>query len=365
MNAPAFISSRLKFKSRVSLWATALSSFIMIVAVSVASGYRKTLHASISELVSDMVLTDSATLRFSPWLMAELQSVDGVESVSPVVSYPGVVRSGDDIDGVLFKGVESSSIRIPKRLAQRLSLSEGDEFLAYFIGDRLKARKFNVGEIYSPSVELDDALVVYVPIAEMRRVLAIGEDEATAIEIRLEERCRSRERMIYTAGELGYVSGLYAKSSAESYASVFDWMQLVDMNVVVIIVLMCLVAAFNMISGLLIMIMRSTSAIGMLKALGMDNGGVRRLFLRILSRAVLAGLAIGNAAALLFCVLQGSTHFIKLDPANYFVSYVPVRVSPAYILLADLLAWALVMLLLLIPARQISKVAPAEGIRNE
>lgn len=365
MNAPAFISSRLKFKSRVSLWATALSSFIMIVAVSVASGYRKTLHASISELVSDVVLTDSATLRFSPELMADLESVDGVESVAPVVSCPGVVRSGDEIDGVLFKGVESSSVRIPMRLAQRLSLSEGNEFLAYFIEGKLKARKFNVGEIYSPSVELDDALVVYVPIDEMRRVLSIGDNEAVSIEIRLEDRCRSREHMIYKAGELGYVSGLYAKSSVESYASVFDWMQLVDMNVVVIIVLMSLVAAFNMISGLLIMIMRSTSTIGMLKALGMDNGGVRRLFLRISSRAVLIGLAIGNAAALLFCVLQGSTHFIKLDPANYFVSYVPVSVSPAYILLADVLAWALVMLMLLVPARQISKVAPAEGLRNE
>lgn len=365
MNAPAFISSRLKFKSRVSLWATALSSFIMIVAVSVASGYRKTLHASISELVSDVVLTDSATLRFSPELMAYLKSVDGVESVVPVVSCPGVVRGGDDIDGVLFKGVEASSIRIPKRLAQRLSLSEGDEFIAYFMGDRLKARKFNVGEIYSPSVELDDALVVYVPIDEMRRVLSIGPDEASSIEVRLEERCQSRESMMYKAGELGYISGLYAKSSAESYASVFDWMQLVDMNVVVIIVLMCLVAAFNMISGLLIMIMRSTSTIGMLKALGMDNVGVRRLFLRISSHAVLIGLAIGNAVALLFCALQGNTHFIRLDPANYFVSYVPVSVSPVYVLLADVLAWALVMLLLLIPARQISKVAPAEGIKNE
>lgn len=365
MNAPAFISSRLKFKSRVSLWATALSSFIMIVAVSVASGYRKTLHASISELVSDVVLTDSAAVRFSSALIAELESVDGVSGVEPVVSCPGIVRSGDEIDGVLFKGVESSSVRIPNRLAQRLSLSEGDDFLACFIEGKLKARKFRVEQIYSPAVELDDALVVYVPISEMRRVLSLDENEATALEVRLEEDFRSREQMMYKSGELGYVSGLYARSSAESYASVFDWMQLVDMNVMVIIVLMCLVAAFNMISGLLIMIMRSTSTIGMLKALGMDNVGVRGLFLRISSRAVLIGLALGNAAALLFCLLQENTHFIKLDPANYFVSYVPVSVSPVHILLADVLAWALVMLLLLIPARQISKVAPAEGIENE
>lgn len=365
MNAPAFISSRLKFKSRVSLWATALSSFIMIVAVSVASGYRKTLHSSISEMVSDVVLTDSAAVRFSSALIAELESLDGVSGVEPVVSCPGVVRSGDEIDGVLFKGVESSVVRIPNRLAQRLSLSEGDDFLAYFLGDKLKARKFRIGQIYSPAVELDDALVVYVPISEMRRVLSLNGNEATALEVRLEERFRSREQMMYKSGELGYVSGLYARSSAEAYASVFDWMQLVDMNVMVIIVLMCLVAAFNMISGLLIMIMRSTSTIGMLKALGMDNGGVRGLFLRISSRAVLIGLALGNAAALLFCLLQENTHFIKLDPANYFVSYVPVSVSPVHILLADVLAWALVMLLLLIPARQISKVAPAEGIKNE
>ncbi len=118
-----------------------------------------------------------------------------------------------------------------------------------------------------------------------------------------------------------------------------------------------------MISGLLILLFRHISTIGTLKALGMANKQIAGVFLRVAARIVLAGMVIGNGAALLFCLLQDSTHLIRLNPENYFVSFVPVHIDPALVALVDVLAFAVIMLLLLIPTLFISKVDPAKTVR--
>lgn len=369
MRADRFIASRIRFKGKVSVWATAISAFIMIVSVSVASGYRKALRDAISDIVSDVVLTDTTAIRLSPALDSSLAAVSGISSYEPVIIEAGIVRSGELLEGVVFKGVPSLTerlqVRVPEKLARKLRLSPGDALLSYFVGEKVKLRKFTVAEVYTPTVELDEALIVYCPLADMQRLMGYAEDEAGALEIRLTDEFRTREGMAWKAGEIGYSTGKLAASSSYKYANLFDWMQLIDMNVVAILLLMALVAAFNMISGLLIMIMRSTPTIGTLKALGMGNGGIGRTFLRVASRSTLLGLAAGNAAALLFCLIQGATHFIRLNPANYFVSYVPVSVNIGAILLTDVAAWAVIMLLLLIPSRQISRIDPAQSVKGE
>ena len=130
-----------------------------------------------------------------------------------------------------------------------------------------------------------------------------------------------------------------------------------------ILVLMTIVAGFNMISGLLILLFRNISTIGTLKALGMTDLSISAIFLRVSSSLVLKGMGIGNALALLFCMLQGSTHMIRLNPENYYVSFVPVHLNPAGILLADLSAYLVIMLLLLIPSLYVSRVDPALTVR--
>ena len=136
-----------------------------------------------------------------------------------------------------------------------------------------------------------------------------------------------------------------------------------DFNVLFILILMTIVAGFNMISGLLIMLFENISTIGLLKTLGMTDRAIAKVFLS--SSAVLAikGMAIGNALAIIFCVVQSTTHVLKLDPVNYFVSYVPVHPDMGLILTADVIAFAAIMLLLLIPCLFISKVDPAETVR--
>ena len=156
-----------------------------------------------------------------------------------------------------------------------------------------------------------------------------------------------------------------ATSSVSRYPQLFDWLNLIDFNVLFILVLMTIVAGFNMISGLLIMLFENISTIGLLKALGMTDRSIAKVFLSSSAVLVAKGMLAGNVLALLFCLIQGTTHLLKLDPANYFVSFVPVDPSLGLILLADLAAFAVIMLLLLIPSLFIAKVDPAKTVKAD
>ena len=162
-----------------------------------------------------------------------------------------------------------------------------------------------------------------------------------------------------------WIHVLVATAAVDRYSTLFDWLNLIDFNVGAILILMTIVAGFNMISGLLILLFRNISTIGTLKALGMTDKGIAGVFLRVSSRIVLIGMAAGNALALLFCLIQGSTHLIRLNPENYFVSFVPVKVDLLSVLAADAAASAAIMLLLLIPSMFISKVDPSETVKSE
>ena len=151
----------------------------------------------------------------------------------------------------------------------------------------------------------------------------------------------------------------------DRYPQIFDWLNLIDFNVLFILVLMTIVAGFNMVSGLLILLFRSISTIGTLKSVGMTDRSIAKVFLRVASRIVWKGMAIGNGIALLFCVLQRETHLLKLNPQNYFVSFVPVHLNLPAILVADAAAYIVIMLLLLIPCLFISRVDPAQTVRAQ
>jgi lipoprotein-releasing system permease protein len=158
---------------------------------------------------------------------------------------------------------------------------------------------------------------------------------------------------------------LVASSLLDKYPQLFDWLNLIDFNALAVLLLMTVVAGFNMISGLLILLFRNISTIGTLKAMGMTDKSISSVFLRISSNLVLKGMLIGNAVALALCAVQSATHVLKLNPENYFISYVPLKVNVPMILLADALAYGVIMLLLLIPTGFISKVDPAVTVRAQ
>lgn len=371
-----FISDRLRFKGKMAVWAIAVSFLIIIVSISVAGGFRREIRNGVSEIAGDIQITDihqnyysdSDPIRTDLPSVDEILKVRGVSSISPAVYRAGIVKSEEGIKGVLFKGIPTDSssldVKVPSKIAKSLRLSQGDDLTAYFVGEKVRVRKFRVSEIYESIIDSEENLIIYASIDDLRRLNGWSADEASALEITLDEAYRSRVLMNEKEAEIGALCyPLMASSSAHRYGNMFDWLDLIDFNVLAILVLMILVAAFNMISGLLILLFRSISTIGILKTMGMSDSRIAGVFLRISSGIVLKGMAAGNLAAFLICGLQSALHIIKLDPSNYFVSFVPVEINVLQILIADAAAYAAIMVLLLIPSLFISRIDPADTVR--
>lgn len=387
MDVSLFIASRIRFKGRLAMICIAVSFLVMIIAVAVSSGFRNEIRDGISGFSGDIMITPvnmnyigetSPIGRYPSWL-DNVSSLEGVKELHPAVYRAGIVKNADNIHGVIFKGVESfgedtigsMTVMLPSRLAAMLSLEPGDDMPAYFIGERVRARKFKVASIYEPVADMEDVMVVYASIADMQRLNGWAEDEVSSMEILLKDRYRNVREMQAISDKVGFTifssaseddDTVVASSAVESYPQLFDWLDLIDSNVLFIMVLMTVVAGFNMISGLLIMLFENISTIGLLKALGMTDMSIAKIFLASSSVIVLKGMAAGNLLAFAFCAVQGLTHFLALDPANYFVSFVPVHIDIGLVLLADLAAFCVIMLLLLIPSLFIAKVDPAKSV---
>ena len=378
MRAERFIARRLRFKGRLAEVAISVSFFVMILSLAISGGFRAEIHQGISDIAGDVRLSGSEEpLEIRPSYYEQLLGIAGVEKITPAVWKPGIVKGESDICGVLVKGTpmpDSCSLQaiIPEQLGKKLALKEGDRFTTYFIEDKVRARRFTVAGTYQGITDSNDALVVLVPLADMQRLCGWTEEQASVLEVDLKERYSSEIDSQLKADEL-YLTSLtshkededilQAATARRRYPQLFDWLDLIDFNVVAIIFLMTIVAGFNMISGLLILLFRHISTIGTLKAMGMGNRSIAGVFLRVAARIVFLGMLAGNAAALLFCFIQGSTHFIRLNPANYFISFVPVHIDPSLVLVVDIVAFGAIMLLLLIPTLFISKVDPAKTVR--
>ena len=365
----------------------AVSFLVMIMAVSISSGFRYTIRDGIAAVTGDIgilpahrsVEGEEMPVCMSDELLVEIGSMPGVRSVRPVAIRSGIVKQGDVIHGVLVRGTADFAdtaalgVRIPRRLAEITGLGAGDEMLTYFIGDKVKVRKFKVREVVDGGVlALDENLVVEARLEDVRRLCGWDETACSSYEVVLSPQARGQAADL--AGEIGTKlllsqeeadNDLMTITSRNRYPQVFDWLDLLDFNVLFILLLMTLVAGFNMISGLLILLFRNISTIGLLKTLGMTDRSIAAVFLRASSTLVLKAMAIGNVSAFVLCLIQGVTHLIKLNPENYIVSYVPVHLDVPMILAADVFAYLAIMLLLLIPSLFISRVDPARTVKAE
>lgn len=392
MDASYFIARRLRFKGKIATACIAVSFLVMIIAVSVSGGFRNEIRSGLSSLTGDIrimppnqnVLDESSPIEVEPAYLPYIKKVEEIDRIVPVIYRAGIVRQDGNIHGVLFKGVPVEefpvdvpdstqlAVCIPGRLAQIAGLKPGDSMSSYFVGETVKARRFNVASVYESIVETDDKLVVYVSLLDLQRLNGWSDEFVSSMEVILKEDSRDERDIQEAAEEVGSLINLYssedeasviAVSSVSEYPQIFGWLDMIDFNVFFILLLMTIVAGFNMISGLLIMLFENISTIGLLKSLGMTDKAIAKVFLSSSAVLTIKGMAMGNAIAILFCVIQNSTHLLKLDPANYFVSFVPVRIDLGLVLAADAGAFVVIMLLLLIPCLFISKVDPAETVR--
>ena len=364
--------------------AIAVSFLVIIVAVAVSSGFRSAIREGVAAMTGDiriepLVQADGEPVPMPRHLPSEsaIQALPGVVSLEPVAVRAGIVKAGDIIHGVLVKGTErpdsALTVSIPHRLSEITGLGVGDALTVYFIGEKVRVRKFTITAEHRDLLEMDDNLIVQANLADIQRLNGWSADEVSCLELGVREDL-SRKAVDDLAGEIGnrlILSGfpeeesLYVSSAVRRYPQLFDWLDLLDFNVLFILLLMTVVAGFNMISGLLILLLRQISLIGTLKTLGLDDRGIGRVFVRTGAGVVLKGMLAGNLLGLLFCLVQGTTHLIPLDPANYFVSWVPVHLNLPLILATDVAAFALILLFLWIPTRVISRIDPARTVKAD
>ena len=286
MRAERFIADKLRFKGRLATVAISVSFFVMILSMAIAAGFRSEIRTNISEISGDIQLSGSSEpMDTRPSYCDKLEAVAGLRSITPVIWKPGIVKGADDICGVMVKGIpmpDSCSMQasIPRELAKRMKLNVGNPVTTWFIDDKARARRFTVSDIYDGIIDSDGALIMKVPLSDMQRLCGWEADQASALEIMVVPEISDGWMLQSKASELNRLSYdshgeeediLHASTTRDRYAQIYDWLDLIDFNVLTILLLMTVVAGFNMISGLLILLFRHISTIGMLKSMGMSN----------------------------------------------------------------------------------------------
>ena len=379
-----------------------LSVAIMIVAIAVVSGFKQEIRSRVTGFMGSVMLVQpgqtpinehypfSENLTYRETLQAE----PGVTDVAGVAWRSGLIKTDTNIDGLYFKGVDSlykldffrdclvegelpdyhgrisNDILLSRPTAQKLGFGVGDDVVAYFIGEEVKVRKFRLCGLYEAGLEEIDNRMALADRRHVQRLNGWAGDEVSSIEIRLRpdvpiERMADRidEFVFAHAGEDD--TALYVTQVKKLYGHLFDWLTLLDFNVLMILALMVVVAGFNMISALLIILFEKISTIGLLKALGMTSREVGKVFLLRAWQLVAKGMLWGNVVGIAVCLIQQWTKLIKLDPASYFVNAVPIHLSIGQLLLLNLAAAALLMLLISLSTRFISRISPDRTMRVE
>ena len=259
---------------------------------------------------------------------------------------------------------------LSKNIASKLNLKTGDSFLCYFVGENIRFRKFYITGIYSTNFEDYDKLFVVTDINLIKRLNDWDDDEVSGIELLVNDYDRLDE--IHQRVFLDMMTyrdhkdnTFLARSIKELNPMIFNWLELLDMNVVVIIILMFVISVFTMISGLLIIILERTNMIGMLKTLGARNISIRKTFLYVSSFLILKGMFWGNVIAIAILVIQKNFGLIKLDPETYYVSEMPVDINILYILLINTGTLILSIVAMIGPSYLIAKIYPAKSLRFE
>lgn len=416
MKVYRFIAERLQKKekgvagekklSRVStgigLFSVAISITVILIAISVVSGFRSEIRSKASGFMGAIVLTPpgqpalnckyptSDSVSFFPQIL----DIKEVESIHGVVYSSGVLKNDDNIYGAFFKGVDSlynfsffesslvegklpdysgkisNDILISRRMADRMNYKVGDNMVAYFIGDEVKVRKFKVCGIYDAQLEDIDNTLTLIDRRQAQRINGWSKSEFSTFEINLKrnsdiEKTSDKIEQIIFDKQQEKDPPLFVSSVLQLFSNLFDWLNLLDFNMMIVMILMLAVAGFNMISTLLIILFEKISMIGVLKSLGMTNAGVNKVFRRVAFGIVGKGLIYGNIAALVLCVIQKYFKIITLNPENYFVKFVPVRINFGYFVAADLLSVVIIMAIMMLSSFFISKISPDRTMRVE
>jgi len=414
MNFPYFIAQRL-IKGRkeetsfsrpiniIAIIGIATGLAVMILAVAILTGFKQEIREKIVGFGSHIQIMNfdsnisyettpvSDTQSFIP----ELKKTPGIRHVQVFATKAGIIKTDEEIQGVVLKGVGSDfdwsyfssnivdgtvftvsdtartdKVIISKKISDMLRLKTGDSFAMHFVQDPPRMRKFTVSGIYETSLEEFDKIYVLCDIWHIKRLNGWNETMVSGFEVFIDDFDDLQAMTGEVRDAIGYrvaeeETQFKVTSIRSKYPQIFDWLNFQDINVIIIIILMLVVAGFNMISGLLILILEKTNMIGILKALGSDDKAIRKVFLYQASYLIGKGLLWGNLIGLGIAYLQLSTGIISLDPSSYFIKTVPINLELSHILILNAGTMAAIILMLLVPSQLISRITPVKAIRYD
>jgi lipoprotein-releasing system permease protein len=414
MNLPYFIAAKL-IKGRregtsfsrpinvIAIAGIALGLAVMIIAVATLTGFKKQItdkvvgfgsHIQLLNLDSNISFeTNPVTLNDT--FLTEVKTQPGVKHVQAFATKAGIIKTDEQIQGVVLKGIgpdfdwsyfrsnmtdgsvfmlsdtatsASTKVIISSKIASLLKLKTGDSFAMHFIQDPPRMRKFTISGIYETSLEEFDKIFVFCDIRNIRRLNGWEDNQVSGLEVFIDDFDNLAEITENLAIGVGYRIDenqvrVKVTNIVEKYPQIFDWLNFQDLNVVIIITLMLLVAGFNMISGLLILILEKTNMIGVLKALGSEDKMIRRVFLYQAAYLIAKGLFWGNLIGLGLAFFQLKTGLISLNPATYYLKTVPINLSVIHLLLLNAGTMTVILFMLLIPSQLVSRIMPVKAIK--
>lgn len=388
---------------RFAIPSIALSLCVMLLTVSVVSGFKGTIRDLVSLVSGDVILSEyqktfsdlDAKITLTDTSIEAIQSIPYVESVRPIVQSAGIIKTDSSFYGVGIIGLDNRCdlrkydpvivdgampdwsitggnndlpIVISSELSETLQAKLGDKIRLYLTNPKITVRAFKVAAIIE--MGRSEQPMVYVPMGTLRKSLHWTSSTYSRLEIFIKPSYQvawAADRLTHYFSQNEDLGGqhLGVTIAQELNADIYTWIDMIDSNVVILLFLMAAVCVFTLINCLLILILDRTQSIGIFKALGCGDRFLESLFIAISFRIVLRGVFWGNIVALTLAVYQYYTHSFALDPANYYVSYVPVTFSWWQWLLINISTIVLSLLVLLIPVRIISRIHPSQAMRFE
>lgn len=414
MNLEYFIAKRIHFEKkgernvsrpavRIATIGIAVGVAVMLVAIAVVVGFKQEIRNKTIGFSSHIQITnfdnnnsfEMQPVKVNDTLMEQLKAVSEVKHVQRFVTKPGIIKTEEDFQGMVLKGVgpefdweffksslvegeilnlndsaSKNEVIISKVLADMLKLKLGDPFFTYFFQDQIRARKFTVKGIYSTNFAEYDKLFILTDIRIAQRLNNWEAEYFSGLEVLVKDfnQLDKATMKVYSVAANKFDeegNGYFIQNIRQINPQIFSWLDLLDMNVWVILVLMLAVAGFNMISGLLILILEKTNMIGILKSYGAKNWSIRKIFLYESIFLIGKGMFWGNLIGLLICFIQYQFKIIPLDPVSYYTATVPITFNWFYIILLNVGTLITSILMLIGPSYLITKISPAAIMRYE
>jgi len=405
MNVSFFIAQRLIGKNeyrfsrpviRIAVTAIALSLTVMLMSLAIIKGFQNEITDKVIGFSSHIQVSnfsngnsyESTLLKNTDSLKLSLSNIEGIKHIQSYATKAGIIKTDEEIQGVVLKGVgkdfnplflqsilvegqipnfgttkKSKEVLLSAIIAKQLNLGINDDFEMYFIQQPVRVRKFKLSGIYDSGVAEFDEMLVIGDIGHIQKLNKWSTEDTGGLEVQLHsfDDLEDMRQLIYS--NIGF--DLNAKTVIDNNPQLFDWLELQNMNVRVILILMLIVGAINMITALFILILEQTQLIGTLKALGSQNWHIRKVFIYHSLYLILRGMFWGNFIGISLCTIQKYFQIIKLDKSTYYMSFVPIDINLLHILSLNVVTFAICWLILIIPSYLISKINPIKAIRFE